>query len=384
MVPPANSFGIVPGARPGAAAPSPHSAERLAARRRERVDRLPLMAASYGVDAALLCGYAATGATSWSLPLAYLIAGLALTAAFFRIFRSAWPERLRDHHMVVEQMSAHCTLLVGFALWAPAVGVPLLMGIFVVFAFGSLRMKYRQTVIGAVAMALVMAIAVGVLGHGLALPSGSGAERTISAVWFMAVLMRIAYLGQYAGKLRQLLNEQRARLAIALDEVERLANSDELTGAMNRRAIMRLVGEERDRMRRTAQPFAVALFDVDLFKRVNDEHGHLVGDEVLRRFSDAATGAIRAVDRLGRFGGEEFLVLMPATDSAVAAVAAADRIRGALNLVDWSSLDCGLGVTVSAGVTVARAGDTVEALIGRADVALYTAKREGRDCVRAG
>ena len=137
-------------------------------------------------------------------------------------------------------------------------------------------------------------------------------------------------------------------------------------------------------MRRTAQPFAVALFDVDLFKRVNDEHGHLVGDEVLRRFSDAATGAIRAVDRLGRFGGEEFLVLMPATDSAVAAVAAADRIRGALNLVDWSSLHCGLGVTVSAGVTVARAGDTVEALIGRADVALYTAKREGRDCVRAG
>ena len=342
------------------------------------------MAASYGLDALLLCGYAALGAAPWALPAAYLVAGLSLTALFFGIFQGNWPERLRDHHMVVEQMTAHCVLLIGFALWAPPVGVPLLMVIFVVFAFGSLRMKYRQTVVASVAMALAMAIALAALGEGIAMPFGSPPERALSAFWFLAVLTRIAYLGQYAGNLRRLLNDQRARLTVALDDVERLANRDELTGAMNRRAIMRLVGEERDRMHRTAQPFAVALLDVDLFKRVNDEHGHLVGDEVLRRFSDAAAGAIRAVDRLGRFGGEEFLVLMPATVSEEAAVAATDRIRSALKQVDWSPLDCGLGVTVSAGVAVARQGDTVEALIGRADVALYTAKREGRDCVRAG
>ncbi len=341
------------------------------------------MAASYVVDAVLLCGYAALGAAPWSLPFAYVVAGLALTALFFRILWSPWPERMRDHHMVVEQMSAHCTLLIGFALWTPSVGVLLLMVIFVVFAFGSLRMKYRRTVVAAVAMALVMALALATFGEGVAMPFGSALERALSALWFMAVLTRIAYLGQYAGNLRQLLNEQRARLAVALDEVERLANCDELTGAMNRRAIMRLVGEERDRMRRTAQPFAVALFDVDLFKRVNDEHGHLVGDEVLRRFSDAAAGAIRATDRIGRFGGEEFLVLLPATDAEDAAVVAAERVREALNRVDWTSLGGGLGVTVSAGVAVARAGDTVEVLIGRADVALYAAKREGRDRVCA-
>ena len=252
------------------------------------------------------------------------------------------------------------------------------------FAFGSLRMKYRLTVVAAVAIAFAMALAIAVLGVDIALPFASPAERILSSVWFMAVLARIAYLGQYAGRLRNLLNVQRAQLATALDEVERLANRDDLTGTMNRRAIMRLVGEERDRMKRTSQPFAVALFDVDLFKRVNDEHGHLVGDEVLRRFSDAAAGAIRAIDRIGRFGGEEFLVLMPATGAQDAAVAAAERIREALNRVDWSSLDGRLGVTVSAGVSVARVGDTVEALIGRADRALYVAKREGRDRVRAG
>jgi diguanylate cyclase len=229
-----------------------------------------------------------------------------------------------------------------------------------------------------------MAVALATLGDGIALPFASPAQRALSGVWFMAVLSRICYLGQYAGHLRNLLTEQRARLTIALDEVERLANRDELTGVMNRRAIMRLVGEERDRMQRTTTPFAVALFDVDLFKRVNDEHGHLVGDEVLRRFSDVAAGAIRAVDRIGRIGGEEFLVLMPATDAEDAAIAAAERIREALGRVDWTSLDSDLGVTVSAGVAVARAGDTVEALIGRADIALYVAKREGRDRIRAG
>lgn len=383
MVPPASSFGTT-SAAPLTAASSPGGDDRLEARRRERLVTLPMMAASYVLDAVLLAGYAAVGVAPWSMPFAYLIAGLGLTAIFLRIFQGRWPERLRDHHMVIEQMTAHCALLVAFALATPSVGVPLMMVTFVVFAFGSLRMKYRLTVAAAVGIALAMALALAVLGEDIALPFASPAERALSSVWFMAVLARIAYLGQYAGRLRNLLNEQRAQLATALDEVERLASRDDLTGTLNRRAIMRLVGEERERMQRTSQPFAVALFDVDLFKRVNDEHGHLVGDEVLRRFSDAAAGAIRAIDRIGRFGGEEFLVLMPATGVEDAAVAAAERIRAALNRVDWSSLDSRLGVTVSAGVAVARAGDTVEALIGRADLALYAAKREGRDCVRAG
>ena len=106
-------------------------------------------------------------------------------------------------------------------------------------------------------------------------------------------------------------------------------------------------------MRRTGAPFAVALFDIDFFKRVNDERGHLVGDEVLRRFCAAAAEAIRATDRLGRFGGEEFLVLMPATDKTEAAHAAAERVRDAVAKVDWNGIDAGLEVTVSAGVAIA-------------------------------
>jgi diguanylate cyclase (GGDEF)-like protein len=145
---------------------------------------------------------------------------------------------------------------------------------------------------------------------------------------------------------------------------------------MNRRAIMATVSEERERMRRTGMPFAVALFDIDFFKRVNDERGHLIGDEVLRRFCAAAGEAIRTTDRLGRFGGEEFLVLMPVTDTTEAAHAAAERVRDAVARVDWNGVDAGLEVTVSAGVAVATLEDTLEALLGRADMALYAAKHE--------
>ena len=137
-------------------------------------------------------------------------------------------------------------------------------------------------------------------------------------------------------------------------------------------------------MRRTGTAFAVALFDIDFFKRVNDERGHLVGDEVLRRFCAAASEALRGTDRLGRFGGEEFLVLMPTTDKAEAAHAAAERVRDAVAQVDWNAIDAGLEVTVSAGVAIAAADDTVEALLGRADMALYAAKHEGRNRVRSG
>jgi diguanylate cyclase (GGDEF)-like protein len=211
----------------------------------------------------------------------------------------------------------------------------------------------------------------------------SPAQRVVSGLWFAVVLARLAFLGQHGAHLRAQLNEQRARLAVALAEVERLAGRDDLTGVMNRRAIMATVSEERERMRRTGATFAVALYDIDFFKSVNDERGHLVGDEVLRRFCAAAGEAIRTTDRLGRFGGEEFLVLMPATDTPEAAHAAAERVRDAVARVDWNGVDAGLEVTVSAGVAVATAEDTVEALLGRADMALYAAKHDGRNRVRS-
>ena len=364
----------------GAQAPS---ASTLLKRRRERLRMLPFVAASYLLDSLLLFAYVAVGAIPWQVPPAYLASGLLLCGAFHLVLDSDLPERSRDHHLVMEQMVANSALAMAFLLWAPAVGVPLMMGCFVIFAFGALRMKFRSVVFGSTALALSMGLVVAFSGEGVGLPMATPAQRLVSGGWFAVVLARLAFLGQHGAHLRAQLNEQRARLAAALAEVERLVGRDDLTAVMNRRAIMATVAEERERMRRTGMPFAVALFDIDHFKRVNDERGHLVGDEVLRRFCAAAGEAIRTTDRLGRFGGEEFLVLMPATDKAEAAHAAAERVRYAVARVDWNGVDSGLEVTVSAGVAIATPEDTVEALLGRADMALYAAKHEGRNRVRS-
>ena len=359
-------------------------AEALLARRRERLRMLPMVAASYGIDTALLCAFYAAGSIPWQMPPTFLLCGLMVCGAFHLVLDSDLPERTRDHHLVMEQMVAHCTLLMAFLLWTPQVGVPLMMLSFVIFAFGALRMKFRSVVFGSTALALAMGMVVAFFGEAVHLPISTPAERAISGLWFAVVLSRLAFVGQHGAHLRALLNEQRAKLALALAEVERLASRDDLTGAMNRRAIVAMVSDERERMRRTGAAFAVALFDIDFFKRVNDEHGHLVGDEVLRRFCVAASEAIRTTDRLGRIGGEEFLVLMPATDRPEAALAAAERVREAVARVDWVAVDAGLEVTVSAGVGIAGPDDTLESLLGRADIALYAAKHGGRNCVRSG
>ena len=363
--------------------PAKPPTEALLTRRRERLRMLPMVAASYGVDTALLCAYFAVGVVPWQMPPTFLVCGLLLCGAFHLVLDSGLPERMRDHHLVMEQMVANCALQMAFLLWVPQVGAALMMLCFVIFAFGALRMKFRTVVFGSTALAVAMGLVVAFLGDGAALPTATQAQRAVSGLWFAVVLSRLAVLGQHGAHLRALLNEHGAKLTVALAEVERLAGRDDLTGVMSRRAIVVLVGEERERMRRTGAAFAIALFDIDFFKSVNDNHGHPVGDEVLRRFCGAAAEAIRTTDRLGRIGGDEFLVLMPATDRAEAALAAAERVGDAVAKVDWQSVDAGLHVTVSAGVGIALPEDTLETLLGRTDTALYAAKHDGRNCVHA-
>lgn len=165
-------------------------------------------------------------------------------------------------------------------------------------------------------------------------------------------------------------------------EFEYLATHDSLTGAHSRRAVLAACADELARWSRYGKPFSLLILDIDHFKRVNDAHGHLAGDQVLARFVRLAESHLRSADRLGRYGGEEFMVLLPETDSA-AAQAVAERMRAALDATPEAA---GLPhCTVSIGVTTAQPGDkSVDALIARADAALYEAKAQGRNQVRVG
>jgi diguanylate cyclase (GGDEF)-like protein len=158
-----------------------------------------------------------------------------------------------------------------------------------------------------------------------------------------------------------------------------LALTDELTRLPNRRHLLAVAEERVDRARQGTAPLSVLALDVDHFKRINDAFGHEVGDRVLHRVATACRAAIRHDDVIGRTGGEEFVVVMPGADAKVA-VEVAERLRGAVERVDWSDLDPALRVTVSVGAAQWAPGDDGFAAVARrADDSLYRAKERGRN-----
>lgn len=166
------------------------------------------------------------------------------------------------------------------------------------------------------------------------------------------------------------------------DEVElhKLATVDVLTGLFNRRAFMDLAGREIARARRLKSPYAVLMLDLDLFKRVNDDYGHQAGDQVLADFAAVAMHSVRTEDLVGRYGGEEFCILLPGT-AMPQAIVIAERLRMAVSQRPLGNLP--RVTTVSIGVAACSGASAVslDAAINRADEALYRAKHEGRDRV---
>ncbi|MBN9424511.1 MAG: hypothetical protein BGO63_16895 [Candidatus Accumulibacter sp. 66-26] len=184
-------------------------------------------------------------------------------------------------------------------------------------------------------------------------------------------------LVEHETELEARVRERTAELAEANAQLATLASRDGLTGALNRRAGDERLAAEVQRAGRSGQALAALMVDVDHFKRVNDSFGHAAGDTVLREVGALLGSAVRGSDSVIRYGGEEFLVLLPDTDAAGAA-ALAEKLRGAL------AAECGReigGVTASLGVAAARGAIDAEALLRAADRALYAAKAGGRNRV---
>lgn len=163
----------------------------------------------------------------------------------------------------------------------------------------------------------------------------------------------------------KLIEEERERL---LGEVQDLARHDALTGLPNRRVLQELLPREMARARRNDSALCLAIVDIDHFKAYNDSHGHLAGDEVLRVCAREWDGALRGEDTLVRFGGEEFLVLLPDTESEQAA-----------EIVERLRRTTPMGQTCSAGLALWDHGESIDDLLRRADEALYLAKASGRN-----
>jgi len=167
----------------------------------------------------------------------------------------------------------------------------------------------------------------------------------------------------------------------AHDQLRAQSNIDHLTGIFNRRYFMDRLREEIDRAQRYGTPFAVAFIDVDNFKRINDEHGHLTGDEILQQLTQICAKQVREIDTLARIGGEEFSLLLPQTAPAEAEHLV-ERLRASVAATRAKVGDGWLDITVSIGLTSSsREALDVNGILRRADEALYEAKRRGRNRV---
>ena len=186
------------------------------------------------------------------------------------------------------------------------------------------------------------------------------------------------YLGILSSSMQQSLYQGGKKLKEAYRRIEELAELDELTGTSNRRSIMRTLEDEIARCARNGSSCAVALIDLDHFKRINDIYGHPIGDEALRTFAIGMFANLRSIDRFGRYGGEEFLLVLPdlSQDQAIRAL---ERLRAIIADLDWSAFSPGMQVTISAGVTTLKPRENSDTLLARADGALYTAKAKGRN-----
>ena len=171
--------------------------------------------------------------------------------------------------------------------------------------------------------------------------------------------------------------------AVYHEEIYRMMITDGLTGIANRRKLDEALENEFLRAKRYGRPLSIAILDADHFKKVNDTHGHIVGDFVLKKLATLFQQNIRREELLGRYGGEEFVVVMPEVDSS-GAFQLAEKLRKTVESTVFKSGEAELPITISVGVATLGAEESVKAFIDTADQALYKSKEDGRNRVTIG
>jgi diguanylate cyclase (GGDEF)-like protein len=343
----------------------------------QRREMLVIQAMSYVLGDIVLWIYAYAGSISLALPVMFLLCGIGLTGLFAGLSELGISDGFDDHFLTTPQSATNITLQLGFLLAAPEIGYLFLSVVFVIFGFASLRMTSREAVIlWALTGAAVAAIFL-LLKTPVALPMATPAEWLAGVFSFVVTLGQCAYIGLFGSTMRRTLHQRTVELRLAYQRIEELAQTDELTGLPNRRSIVKLLDDEIARGRRGA-PCSVAMIDIDWFKRINDGYGHPAGDEVLRTLAITVFANIRANDQFGRFGGEEFLLLLPDTARDEAALIV-DRLRKMVAELDWHAFAIDMAVTISAGIATLAPDDSSDTILSRADRALYAAKAGGRN-----
>ncbi|RZI83744.1 MAG: GGDEF domain-containing protein [Rubrivivax sp.] len=348
----------------------PHAVQR------ESIERLLRIVTLNVVACLLLClAVAAELTPAWStgVVVAYgTLGGLGFYAALRSGFSRRWQDPSLAYPLLLFSASA---VALSYALIEEARGAALQL-LCLLLAFEMDRLNWRQLL--KVSLYTIGALAGESLVRWVLEPHAVQVSVEVYNLLMAGVLLPVAIL--VAAEVRRLHKRQflqHQELGRTLTQLKELSTRDALTGLLNRRHMSVLLEQEQKRQRRSGQPFHVAILDIDWFKRVNDQYGHGTGDAVLQAFSKLASAALVKSDTLARWGGEEFLLLMPGADEA-RAVSALLQVREAIAGHDWNSIAPGLQVGFSAGASLHGATDSMSTALERADRALYQAKENGR------
>lgn len=307
--------------------------------------------------------------------LVYMVAIALTSCSFIVLIRSGLNLRFTDPSMTAAQIIAPLwpAILVMFYVTEPQVRTAFLLTATSGLVFG----MFALSRVGMLMLSLVIVGSYLLLLAALSLWAPERIDWRIESILvfaYTAVLVTISYLTSYIAGLRNKLREQNLRL-------NDLACRDPLTDLPNRRSLMEQLAQETARIeRRTTdkQQLCISILDIDYFKRVNDTWGHDVGDAVLCRVGEILIRSMRKGDFVGRFGGEEFIIILPES-SLETAMLLAQRIRQTIAETRFPELPAGERITVSQGVTEYLNGEHIDATLKRADDALYEAKHAGRD-----
>lgn len=346
-------------------------------RLRVRMTRTMVAAGSYALCVVL--AWAAYGLGFTDLPSLRVLTflGLGGPLAFAIAVRSGFAERFKDPSLTMPQMVfAIATLAIAYhALPHYRGSMPIILALVLVYGAFILPPRHCRYV-GWLGLAVFGATMI----FG-ARTRPAVFEPDVELFAFLFLAMAVVPLSNLAGQLsllRSRLQEQKQALQTVMEQLRLHATQDELTGLPNRRHIHEWMPQEIERTHRAGGRLCLAIIDLDRFKGINDKFGHAVGDEVLRVFARETRAALRAGDVLARWGGEEFLLVMPVT-ALDAAEAAIERARARVALpTSWAAFP-ETRVTFSAGLAAWQPGQTLEQVLQRADSALYQAKRLGRD-----
>ncbi len=305
----------------------------------------------------------------------------ALIVIFYLLFRSGLNLRFPDPSLTTEQIGIAIVFLSYIMYYAGPAGEALSLFYPVAMLFGALRLSVTRLM--ALALLAVASHATMLWLSILRDPAMEAGPALTELAVMAVVLPWFALMSGYVNRLRLRLSDSHRQLQGAYDRIEKLAALDELTGVFNRRHLMGALARERSRLERLATPFSICLLDIDHFKSINDTHGHAAGDAVLAAFARLGGAGLRGADIFGRFGGEEFLLILAGTGLPGAQVSA-ERLRLAIESASFAAVTPDLRVQVTIGVAEAVKGEDNVELLRRADRLLYAGKAAGRNRVVIG